>query len=215
MKLYVALAALVVATTLPAQEQKTLPSRTLLKLSPQHFIVSTLQIGTERFSRDFSRSWNLAVGVRNQGGSRSYSMQVRGAEIDFQYRKYVRPMQPFTSRKNRSYLQGVYVGPFVNGGIFSVDDEYFWLSSDMHGNPQWRGSGNKYNSRQVGGGFTIGLQRTFWDVITLDVFAGGGLRYSHINIVSDQFSNEIFTTVTGPGFSGIFPRIGFNIGITL
>jgi hypothetical protein len=214
MKTKCVLFAMAMATTLAAQEQKTLSSRTVFKLSPQHFFVSTLQIGTERFNHDFTRSWNVSVGVRSQGSDRTHSTVIRGAEVDLQYRRYVRPMQPYTSRKNRTYLQGVYIGPFVNGGYFNVDDEHLFMNWGM-GGPNWQGHGNVYNSLQFAGGFTIGMQRTFWDVIVLDVFAGGGVRHSSIDMVSNRFDDQPMHSLTWPGFSGIFPRIGFNIGIAL
>lgn len=207
-----------IASAALAQDAKPLPSRTLIKLSPQHFIANTLQIGTEHFNRDFSKSVNFTFGIRNQGGNDMYDRKIRGGDFDFQFRKYVRPLQPFTSRKNRSYVQGIYFGPFINAGMHKVDNEYTstWTYSGPAGQTtQSVTLGSRYETQHIAGGFTIGLQRTFWDVVALDVYVGGGLRASNINVISNIENREIYTTVMEPGFSGIFPRIGFKLGVAL
>jgi len=207
---------LVLALTLSAQEQNALPSRTLLKFSPQHFFVNTLMVGTEHFNSTLSGSWNFSVGVRNQGNNNSFGPNILGADVNVQYRRYVRPMQATVSRKNRSFTQGVYVGPFIQGGFHTVENTFgVMLITDPFGNPVQHRRGWMYETWNVAGGFTLGVQRTLWQVLVLDVFAGGGLRHANTNVISNEFGNVFFNDVFDPGYTGIFPRIGFKIGITL
>jgi hypothetical protein len=67
-----------------------------------------------------------------------------------------------------------------------------------------------------GGGFTIGYQKTLWQVIFLEAFVGGGIQYSYI-IRSGQQGLAFFRIggVTDPGYKGILPKVGLNIGIAL
>lgn len=202
-----------------AQEVSPMPSRTWAKISPQHFIVNTFQLSVEHFNADFSGSWNFSGGFRSQGGSGTYDTEIRGGEFDIQYRKYVRPMKVYTGRKNRNYVQGVYLGPFVNGGAYAVDDQYTstWISFDQNGQQviQSQMYGSVFDTRHVAGGLTIGVQRTFWEVLALDVFVGGGMRFSEVKMQSSTSYGSYYSGVVDPGFSGIFPRIGFKVAIAL
>jgi hypothetical protein len=210
-----------VATTVLAQAQdiKQLQSRSLIKLSPQHFGVNTLQVGTERFNASFTKSWSIAIGFRNQGGNNDYDRKIRGGDLDLQFRKYVRPMQHLTSRKNRSYVQGIYFGPFVNAGMYSIDEQYTsnWINYNPMGQPiqQTQTFGAIYDTRHMAGGFTIGVQRTFWEVLAVDIFVGGGLRSTAIDVISNSDNRSIYSSVVDPSFSGIFPRIGAKLAISL
>jgi hypothetical protein len=71
-----------------------------------------------------------------------------------------------------------------------------------------------------GGGFTIGFQRTLLDIIHLDVYAGGGIQWSEIDfsysplIQSTRPLNE-YQDIYTPGYEGIMPKFGIQIGITL
>jgi len=217
---FVSLALLVSAMAVAQSPAPPLPSRTLLKLSPQHFVASTLQIVVEQFNPDFSRSWNVSIGVRYQENNRGQGREhqgeyIQGADVNIQYRFYVRPIQIVTSPKNRQFAQGLYVGPFLNAGMYEVDDEGYRMSSSSPGNFSRTAWGNRYNTRHLAGGLTVGLQRTFWKVMMVDVFAGGAFRYCDVEMVSNQVSTERAIGVLHPGFHGFFPRIGFNLGITL
>lgn len=217
--LLLTLSGMILSAMLCAQDASPLPSKMLIKVSPQHFIASTLQVGIEHFNTDFSKSWNFSIGLRNQGNNQnSYSDEVRGGEIDLQFRRYVRPLQQFSSRKNRTYSQGVYFGPFINGGFYTVDDlnTYTWTYRDINGQliTETSSNGGKYETQHFAAGFTIGLQRTFWEVLTLDAFVGGGLRATNFTLIAGD-RNDIYNGLLDPGFTGIFPRIGFKVGIAL
>jgi hypothetical protein len=103
--------------------------------------------------------------------------------------------------------------------MYSIDDQYtsIWTSFNQAGQiiTQTQTYGAIYDTQHIAGGFTIGLQRTFWEVLAVDVFVGGGLRSSAIDMKSNSENRSFYTSVTEPGFSGIFPRIGAKLAIVL
>jgi hypothetical protein len=215
-KYFIIPAFLLIAAACAAQEAP-LASRTLLKFSPQHLIASTLQVGVEQFNRSYSRSWNLSVGVRYQQDMDEQvhrGANIRGAEANFQYRTYLRPIQKLVNQRNKTFAQGLYVGSFVDAGMFSVDSE----EKQVSGSPPWESwiaSGAIYDTRHIAGGFTVGLQRTFGKALTIDVFAGGGFRHAAIEMISNRFNSTVGAGDLQQALPGFFPRIGFNVGILL
>jgi hypothetical protein len=104
MKTFFISASLCVALAAAAQPQPAPPSRTLLKLSPQHFIVNTLQVGVERFNTAFSGSWNYSLGIRNQGNDVWPGIHVAGVDGNLQYRRYFKPMLPAENSRKETKL---------------------------------------------------------------------------------------------------------------
>lgn len=198
-------------------QDKTVMPRAIFKVSPQHFMVGNLQLGLERLNSTYSKSFSFSVGIISQGAG--VGDRTRGIETDLQYRKYIKPVAEYTSRKGRIYTQGIYFGPFINGG-------YFRSTGSSNGSGPYYNSAtgtNYYNANpyatdqrisQVAGGFTFGVQRTFWEVIILDVFVGGGMKLSAIEEIN-PYPYTYYYSITDPGYSGIFPRIGFKLGIGL
>ncbi len=196
-----------------AQENPLIP-RTVFKVSPQHFIESTLQLGVERFNATYSKSISVSVGLTGQGTGNDSK---RGLGGDVQYRKYLKPVAERTNRKGKSYTQGIYFGPFVGAGYFRVrefdDGGYF---SPYTGQYVYNSNPTVHDQivHQVAGGFTFGVQRIFWDVIMVDVFMGGGVKLCAIDELPYPRAQHYYT-LTDPGYSGIFPRIGVKVGIGL
>jgi hypothetical protein len=69
-----------------------------------------------------------------------------------------------------------------------------------------------------GFGFTLGYQRTLWEVVFLEAFVGGGIQFSD-RISSGQLPPDgliyQYDGITDPGYKGILPKIGLMIGIGL
>ena len=217
MKILITILLLLMAFGVIRAQDKPIPPRTIFKVSPQHFIVGNLQLGLERFNSTYSKSFSFSVGIISQGAG--VGDRTRGIETDLQYRKYIKPVAEYTSRKGRVYTQGIYFGPFISAGYFRSTGSF--NGSGPYYNP---GTGtNYYNANpyttdqrisQVAGGFTFGMQRTFWEVIILDVFVGGGMKLSTIEEIS-PYPYTYYYSITEPGYSGVFPRIGFKVGIGL
>ena len=67
-----------------------------------------------------------------------------------------------------------------------------------------------YDVKQVEGGVLMGIQLIFSEKLSLDLFAGGGLRnsdFDHKPIDLDFYSPD-------RGYTGIVPKIGFEVGVS-
>jgi hypothetical protein len=204
-KLLVILAYLSISTVLIAQEDSEpgfkLP-RTVLKISPFQFIVSTLELGIEAFNPAYSRSFNFSAGFRS--GSFDYD-EGNGASLELGYRKYAAPMK-YRARGNRESYQGVYYSLFVRGEYFKGEDsDYYYSYPDTYTEKIF----------SIAPGFTIGFQKTLWQVILLDAYVGGGIKFSDVEYLTTYDDYVPYYTIYDPGYSGIFPKIGVKIGIAL
>jgi len=206
-KLLLILAFSSVATVLFAQEGEEpgfkLP-RAVLKISPFQFVVHTLELGIETFNRTYSKSFNFSVGLRT--GSNDYN-DGKGANLELGYRKYVAPMK-YRSRRNRESYQGIYYSLFVRGEYFKGENNNYYYTS----NP------DSYTEKTyaIAPGFTIGFQKTLWQVILLDAYVGGGIKFSDVEYLTTPPPDyEPYYDIFDPGYSGIFPKIGVKIGIGL
>ena len=202
-----------------AQESEPL-SRTIFKLSPQHFINNSLKAGVERFNRNHSGSIAIFVtgmlqNEENTFGGNSYN----GLAGELQFRKYVSPMKAYTTKNNKVYHRGIYGSAYLQGGSYSGQFTGQYSTFDPNtGRPvtQWSYHYNE-NIGNWGLGFTIGYQRTLWQVLFLEAFVGGGIQFSD-RIVSGQTPDPTYfdyTGITDPGYKGILPKFGIQIGIGL
>lgn len=190
-----------------APEAFTIP-RTLIKIAPLHYFTSTLKLGIESFNPTYSKSFEVSVGLRS--GFTDFS-RGNGGLLEIGYRKYVSPMK-LNTRKQRVFYQGIYYSLFINGSYFNGKDyDYSYYDPNT-------GVYTSQTSREeifsVGPGFTLGLQKTLWKVIFLDVYFGGGIRFTDVNR-SGNLQYDRHYDITDPGHEGIYPKIGANIGIGL
>lgn len=157
------------------------------------------ELGIETFNADFSRSFNLDIGFR----SSSYDYEDgSGFDAEIAYRRYVAPMRIHT-RKSRDFYQGIYYSVFVRGETFSgIPYDYY------NGTPE----PDEQRVNSIAPGFTLGLQKTLWEIIFLDVYFGGGVKISDAEDDGDFYYDP---DLTQPGYEGIFPRIGAKIGVRL
>ncbi|MEO5600616.1 MAG: hypothetical protein ABIR06_06800 [Cyclobacteriaceae bacterium] len=128
-------------------------------------------------------------------------------------------MKIITSKRNKSSHQGIYGAAYIQGGSYSGQfaNQYTYFDPNT-GRPvtQWN---NNYEEdiTNWGLGFTIGYQKTLWQVLFLDAFVGGGVQFSN-TIVSGQAPDQNYYYYDGildPAYKGILPKIGMNIGIGL
>ena len=177
--------------------------RAVLKISPFHFVVNTLELGVEAFNPSYSRSFNFSVGFRT--GSNDY-YDGNGASLELGYRKYAAPMK-YRARGNRESYQGVYYSLFVRGEYFKGENNDYYYT----------GYPDSYTEKTyaIAPGFTIGFQKTLWQVILLDAYVGGGVKFSDVEYLTTPPDYEPYYGIFDPGYSGIFPKIGVKIGIGL
>lgn len=163
----------------------------------------TFELGIENFNSTYSRSFNLSAGLRT--GSNDYEKGLGGG-LELAYRKYASPMK-FRSRNSRESYQGIYYSLFAKGEYFKGEDPYYSSASDNYS--------EKISSVRVG--FTIGFRKTLWQIIILDIYAGGGYRYSDVQTTGyyNQSSYGPQYDIFDPGYSGIYPKTDVKIGIGL
>lgn len=208
--------ALLLPTWLFCQTELAPNTRTVLKLSPPHFGVNTLLLGVERFNRDYTRSFALDAGLRYRNEFVDGMDPVeRGLEIGVQYRRYLRSMLQSTSKK---YAQGIYVGPFGHAGAVRFRDFTGSLSTTTVNNgvreTRTEYEYNEFDDLFLATGFTVGIQRVYWNRLAVDAFVGGGMRWSQKRF-RELSRLDVKTDILTPGYQGIFPRIGIKIGLFL
>lgn len=196
-------------------------SRTVFKLSPQHFVHNSLKAGVERFNPNHSSSFAvfLTGRVDNNSGDFYEWGGYSGLAGEFQLRKYVSPMKTHTSRKNNTYHQGIYGSAYVQGGSYSGD--FTETHSAYDPNTGTFGPRTEYSYKESignwGFGFTIGYQKTLWQVIFLEAFIGGGIQFADITLSGSKPDDSFFAyeTILDPGYKGMLPKIGINLGLGL
>lgn len=181
-------------------ENSFIVPRSLIKIAPLQFFSSTLEMGIENFNADRNKSFNIDIGFRS--GSADFR-RGKGISTEIAYRKYASGLKMHT-RKDRRFYQGIYYSVFVKAIYFKGEERYSFSTIDPVYDDQeiWN----------VGPGFTLGLQKTLWQIIYLDVFIGGGIKFSTYSDGGDPYFEP---TITDPGYEGIYPKIGAKIGIGL
>jgi hypothetical protein len=208
-----------------ANEITTIP-RALFKVAPQNFIENTLKIGVEFFNKERTRSYNVYLYGRLESNNDSQpyyygDKYYKGLGSELQYRKYISPLNSYTTRKGKNYLQGIYVSGYLQGASYSNEGDFVYYSFDQNTGQQIR-SYVKVNESvgNVGTGFTIGVHRTLWSVLFIDVYIGGGVQWSDIvrtgtpatTLLNDYYG---YYSITDPGYQGIMPKFGLQLGIAL
>lgn len=217
-----ALAMLVCMTTATyAQDLESAPlSRTILKLSPQHFVHNSLKAGVERFNKDHSGSFALFLtGRMENSNERMYESEgYNGLGGELQFRKYVRPMKLHTSRKGNEYHQGVYAAAYFQGGSYAgkFRSEYSYYDPSTGQMITQVNYDYKESIGNWGLGFAIGYQKTLWQVIFLEAFIGGGIQFADRKVSGQtNGTSYYYSGITDPGYKGMMPKIGLTIGIGL
>ena len=195
----------------------------LVKISPFHFVDGTFHATYERAltnNNSFALSWG-------------YNLTENGDEYGWmgqlQLRKYV--FKPAVNSSSDSPLAGVYAGLYGNGKYFvqqydryvstwEVEPYYesnYDENGDFTGSTYHPGTGysserkiDEYEVKQIEGGVVMGFQMIFAKNLSLDLFVGGGLRSS----VIDNKPSELEFYAPDRGYTGIVPKIGFDIGIS-
>lgn len=200
--------------------------RALFKTTPQSFFTNTLKVGVEVFNKTRNKSYSLYLSGRLDGENGATAFYYdddfyQGFAAEFQYRKYLNGFTSRKSRRDREFLQGVYVAGYVNGGSYANKGEFTIFDYDFN---TGQTTSNTYNVDDkilnIGTGFTIGYHRTFWKVLFLDAYLGGGVQISEIDrkfdpVTSNDYYYSSYNGITAPGYQGIMPKFGIAVGIAL
>lgn len=173
---------------------------TLVKISPFHLLDGTFYTSLEK-NLNNDRSFYLAGGYRLSDNGDDF-----GWMGELQIRKYL-----FRFNNSKSFgdspFSGVYGGLYGNGKYFSEFDQNvsvaYGAADDYYYTPE------DYEIKQGEGGVMMGIQLVFHKKLSFDFFIGGGLRASEIN---GNYSRTPYSPERG--YTGIVPKVGFDVGIS-
>jgi hypothetical protein len=215
---------LLILTSFAAYSQsESNPPKALFKVSPAHFAINTLKLGAEIFNKTQTKSivfYGYGRLENSQDLSSYYDEQYNGLGCELQYRKYISPLKSYTTRRNRNYLQGIYAAGYLQGGSFVRKGDFVQYTYTGSYPPSSTTYYLHESAKNLGTGFIIGVQRTLWSVLFIDAYLGGGIQWSDVskNIVTapgttiDYYN---YNDITSPGYQGIMPKFGLQIGIAL
>lgn len=203
------------------QEEIALP-KFLFKVSPQQFAINTLKIGAEIFNANQTKSVNFFLYGRfdnnNNNGYGSYygsDNQSKGFGGEVQFRKYINPFKNYTTKRGRTFLQGIYVSAYVQSSSYKQDYQYQSYNYNTGGSPTLIQV--KESTLNIGSGFTIGVHRTLWKALFIDAYIGGGMQFANYDrSITPPDPNEYFynySSITDPEYEGILPKFGLMIGV--
>lgn len=198
--------------------------RNVLKIAPQQFAVKSLKIGVERFNSRFNKSYSLYLTARKEKSNElQFPAGYDGLGGEFQYRTYLQPLASYQNRNGKGYHQGIYLSGYIQGNAFSGDQFYLYSYVDPTTGGYFVAPFNRHVSNgNWGTGFTIGLQRVLWEVVTLDAYVGGGFQWSDVigerygpPPLNSEYSLNTTYNYSDPEFQGVLPKAGIHIGIRL
>lgn len=221
------LAILLISPSLTFSQNEISPApAALFKVVPQNFIDNTLKIGTEIFNKSRSKSVNIYLYGRWDGESGDQAFyygetHYKGVGAEVQYRKYISPLKQYTTRRNKNYLQGIYVGGYAQAASYSNEGDFILNNYDFNTGQRTSTLINIHESiGNWGTGFVIGVHRTLWNVLFIDAYLGGGIQWSDVirSVIPPNILNYSYGSYYGigsPGYQGIMPKFGIQLGIPL
>jgi len=200
--------------------------RFLFKLSPQHFTQNTLKVGGEYFNKNFTHSFAIYASAVSGDKTEDYyyfsDYQYDGLGGELQYRKYISPLKLNTTKRGKEYYQGIYFAGFLQGGGYSADRYYGYdgYDPDNPDIPIWVVEYDYEESiKNLAFGFTLGVQRTLWKVLFIDVYVGGGFQLSEVTrtgLFPSRHEPYYYDPgISVPAYEGVLPKIGLQIGLGL
>ncbi len=213
---------IVAGFTAAAQQSEVILPKAIFKVAPQNFTQNELKVGTEFFLRG-DKSLSLSIYGRYNNSNDLVQNEYypgdyyTGFGSEIAYRKYISPFKVYETKRGKSYLQGIYVSGYLQGGKFFSEGKYrTYIVDPDTGFPIMTSIQMREDVRNAGVGFTIGVQRTLWKVVFIDAYIGGGMQFSDID-----FNNPIpqhffyYTDIAQPSYAGIMPKFGLLVGVRL
>jgi len=158
-------------------------NKNAVKINPLSLIFAT---GNVAYERAINQNQSFQLGIFYSGVSLS-GLKYSGLGITPEYRIY------FAGHKEA--LNGVYVAPFMRYQNFSLKDKE---------------TGDKATYSSIGGGATIGWEKSWASGFVLDIFAGPAYNSGKFK---ESDTNEEEFNVSG-GFEGFTIRTGITLGFS-
>ena len=193
-----------------AQDLK--PARHIFKFSPLHFIKNTFQVGYEHLNAKLNRSWNVSLGFagnRGNGVIWNYDHKIYdthffdielGFSVETQFRFYASGFSKNLNKHENRIQHGTYLAPFLK-------IEY----CQLHGGTYTQYSAYRPAFFTLYPGVLIGYQKVFFNKVSMDLFIGGGVRYTSLDNTVYYYNPQINSSI----YEGVLPKLGLNIGIAL
>jgi hypothetical protein len=179
-----------------AQDKKEKDFTGIVKFSPIQFLYNTFQLGFEQRMTNVS-SFNISAGISYVDNDNKYTEGYIG---EFQYRYYI--LREETSTENS--LHNLYIGPYLNFKYFNMErttTQYIWDGvNNVYTDLVEKDRFNAYNF-----GILAGINNVIAKRFHIDLYLGGGIRTSDASI----FDQNVYD----PGYKGIAPKFGFDLGI--
>jgi len=179
-----------------AQDTKEKDYTGIVKFSPIQFLYNTFQLGYEQRMTKVS-SFNISAGISYVDNDNKYTEGYIG---EFQYRYYI--LREETSTENT--LHNFFIGPYVTFKYFNMERksyDYIWNgTTNISTTISEKDKFNAYNF-----GILAGINNVVAKRFHIDLYLGGGIRTSDASIFDKNF--------TDPGYKGIAPKFGFDLGI--
>ncbi len=190
-------------------EEIATPSRTVAKIQPQQFVDNTFFLSLEKFNKDFGKSFNFGLGLTSTNNEVSQS----GYKAEIQYRYYPLKFAESKGRKSgQSYHGGIYAGIYLHHSYNQKTTSYYEFNDIPDSDPVL--VENKHKVVAFNPGIVIGYQKTFFEKLYIEAYVGGGIRTGSISDSRTgyiEYNDGIFDE----DYQGVFPKIGFNIGLGL
>lgn len=194
----------------------------MFKMSPQQLVRGGLKFGFEKFNKTGTSSIQFYTeGLMNNQRDifawyNSY-LGYNGINLECMIKKYLIPIQEFTNRKGGKYTQGIYLGGFIQGGLYS--GEFVGEEIDRDPITNVRTStpyAYEAKPRNAAAGFTIGVQRLFWKVLAIDAYMGAGFQIAKQNIEGSpaSWANKAYN-FSDATYRGVIPKFGLVVGLIL
>jgi hypothetical protein len=178
----------------------------IIKIVPQSLPNNTLKISWEHSTKPKS-SINISpfITLYDRKNEKIY-----GAGLDLAKKIYVSKMDSL------SPLKGFYGAASISYAYYNTQYRKFDDSSSYGGliYPAPLSTARKYNENihQIGADLYLGYQFPIKKVLYVDIYLGGGLRYSFSSQGSDSYYS---TGINDYAYTGIIPKAGIKIGLKI
>jgi hypothetical protein len=177
----------------------------IIKIIPQTLINNTLKFSWEH-ATSAKTSLNVSPSISLYDRKNE---KVFGAGIDVARKIYVSKMD------SAAPLKGFYGAASVCYAFYTTEyTKYDDSTGVVYSYSNAAFTEHKYNEKihQVGADLYLGYQFPIKDVLYIDIFLGGGLRYS---FSSEEKNSYYKSGINDYAFTGIIPKAGIKIGLKI
>jgi len=181
-----------------AQNNETSPKpiyeRDGLQITPSDFFRHSLQVGYIKRLKEGKQSLVLTPSIVLK---KTDNESITGFKAGVQYRFYLNYNKFSTQEKS---IRG-YAAPYYRFSSIKKTDSDFWTDFGITEEREGTMVSNEI-------GMLMGFEVNFFERMHLDVFGGGGTRFSN----NEGNLGTIDDSIIGYGYTGIKPTLGMNIG---